>query len=72
MDVGTIRSRYIQSQLRRALRSDEDSLALKALVEFRRYFEWFLDSIPAFDRWFISYQLRQLEQRCRTNRAGDR
>jgi hypothetical protein len=72
MELGTIRSRFIQAQLQRVLSTDEDPFAEEALEELRRYFQWFAHTIPEPDRRFISRRLVVLEEQCRTNRRGHR
>lgn len=68
MDLGTVRSKFIQTQLRRALVADDKSLTWQTALEFRRYFNWFANSITEPDRELISYQLRLLEDSCTHNR----
>ena len=70
MELGIIRSRFIQNQLRRALCTSEDSFAWRALEDIRHYFHWFADSIPEPDRQSILRQLGLLEEKCRTNRSA--
>ena len=68
MDLGTVRSKFILTHLRRALVAENRSLVSEAAFEFRRYFTWFADSIAEPDRELISYQLRLLEDSCTNNR----
>ena len=68
MDLGTVRSKFIQIHLRRALLAEDKSLTWQAALEFRRYFNWFAHSITEPDRELISYQLRLLEDSCTHNR----
>lgn len=63
MELGAIRSQFIQHHLRHALNSHENHVAR----EFRRYFDWFADSIPETEREFILRQLLSLEEVCPTN-----
>lgn len=44
MELGTIRSQFIQTHLRRVLQTPDHTL-WKVAYEFRRYFEWFAGSI---------------------------
>jgi len=67
MDLGMIRSKFIQTHLRRALNADNESVTCRAAQEFRRYYEWFAHSMPEPDRESISHQLRLLEDSCRNN-----
>jgi hypothetical protein len=61
MDVAGIRSRFIQESLRRALNECDRYAAWIIASEFRLYFQWFKDSLPASDQQVIVEQLRQLE-----------
>jgi hypothetical protein len=80
MELGAIRSHFIQHTLRRALGAVDGSAAdgnsgdrraadpsphWKTAYEFRRYFEWYAGSIAEPDREVISYQLRLLEDSCK-------
>lgn len=64
MELGAIRSQFIQTHLRRVLQTPDDTV-WKVVHEFRRYFEWFAGSIEEADREVISYQLRLLEDSCK-------
>jgi len=64
MELGAIRSQFIQTHLRRVLQTPDDTL-WKVAYEFRRYFEWFSGTIEEADRKAISYQLRLLEDSCK-------
>jgi hypothetical protein len=65
MELGSIRSQFIQTHLRRGLSSADQALHGKIAYEFRRYFEWFASSIEEADRDSISNQLRLLEDSCK-------
>ena len=65
MELGTIRSQFIQTHLRRVLQTPDETLLWKVAYEFRRYFEWFAGSIEEADREVISYQLGLLEDSCK-------
>jgi len=64
MELGAIRSQFIQTHLRRVLQTP-DHAVWKVAYEFRRYFEWFAGSIQEADREVISYQLGLLEDACK-------
>ena len=64
MELGAIRSHFIQTHLRRVLQTPDDTL-WKVAYEFQRYFEWFSGTIEEADREAISYQLRLLEDSCK-------
>ncbi len=62
MDVDSIRSRFIQENLRRALQEQDRERAARALLAFRSYFEWFEHRLSHFDKLQIMSQLTRLEQ----------
>ncbi len=64
MELGAIRSQFIQTHLRRVLHASDETQLWKVAHEFRRYFEWFAGSIEEADRAAISSQLRLLEDSC--------
>jgi hypothetical protein len=61
MDVGLIRTSFINSQLDRALLDSSGSLAVKVVREFSRYILWFAHSLPHPEREVIMTKLAQLE-----------
>ena len=65
MELGSIRSQFIQAHLRRGLGSADPGLHGKIAYEFRRYFKWFANSIEEADRQSISNQVRLLGIRAR-------
>ena len=67
MELGAIRSQFIQTHLRRVLRTADPEAHWKVAYEFRRYFEWFAGSLEEADRESISAQLRLLEESCQTS-----
>ena len=64
MELPTIRSQFIQTNLRRVLHTTDETQLWKVAYEFRRYFEWFAGSLGEADREAISYQLGLLEDSC--------
>jgi len=56
MELGGIRSQFIQTHLRRVLQTPNHTLW--------NYFEWFAGSIQEAGREVISYQRRLLEDSC--------
>ena len=62
LDVAEIRSRFIQENLRRALTGEDAVRAWVTATEFRRYFCWVADTLPAQERQVIAAELRELEQ----------
>ena len=67
MELGAIRSQFIQAHLQRALNAADQTVVWKTVCEFRRYFEWFAWSIDETDRDLISDQLRLLEDTCNSS-----
>jgi hypothetical protein len=61
MDIDSIRSRFIQENLRRALQEQDKERAIRALRAFRNYFQWFETRLPAMERVTILNQLARLE-----------
>jgi len=61
-DVSTIRSRFIQENLSKALSDSEEFSAWLTVREFKKYFQWFEDTLPEADRHYIREQLNRLEQ----------
>jgi len=73
MEITAIRSRFIQESLRKALNGGDHLLAWMTACEFRKYFQWFRDSLPDADRRLIANQLATLEELCRTGgRASEK
>lgn len=62
MDVDTIRSRFIQENLRRALQEQDRDRAIRVLSAFRVYFQWFESHMPDMERLSILTQLTRLEE----------
>jgi hypothetical protein len=62
MDVNSIRSRFIQENLRRALQEKDRERAAMALRAFRLYFQWFESKLPDMEKLHILSQLARLEQ----------
>ena len=62
MDVDTIRSRFIQENLRNALMARDAQRAVRTLHAFRLYFQWFENRVPALDKLKILSQLANLEE----------
>jgi hypothetical protein len=62
MDVDTIRSRFIQENLRRALHEQDRERALRAFSAFRIYYQWFESRIPDLEKLVILKQLARLEE----------
>ena len=61
MDIDSIRSRFIQENLRRALQEPDKERAARALRAFRNYFQWFENRLPDLDKPAILRQLAGLE-----------
>jgi len=68
MDLISIRSRFIQDNLRKALNGGDRFLAWMTAHEFRRYFQWHRDSFPEAERRAIADQLSRLERLCTSRR----
>lgn len=62
MDVDTIRSRFIQENLRRAMHEQDRDRAIRVLSAFRVYFQWFESRIPDMEKLGILTQLARLEE----------
>jgi hypothetical protein len=62
VDVDTIRSRFIQENLRSALLARDAERAVRTLRAFRVYFQWFENRVPALDKLKILTQLTSLEE----------
>ena len=62
MDVDSIRSRFIQENLRRSLQEQDRERAARALRAFRAYFHWFEHRLSDFDKLNILNQLAHLEK----------
>jgi hypothetical protein len=62
MDVDTMRSRFIQENLRRALLEQDRERVKRALSAFRIYYQWFESRIPDLERFAIVAQLARLER----------
>ena len=62
MDVDTIRSRFIQENLRNALMARDRERAARTLRAFRIYFQWFEHRVPDMDKLSIVSQLTRLEE----------
>ncbi len=64
MDVDTIRIRFIQENLQRALQERDRERASRIALAFRNYFEWFKDRLPEPAKKAITSQLSLLERSC--------
>jgi len=62
MDIDTVRSKFIQDNLRRALQEDDRERAQRAAFAFRNYYEWFADRLSEREKAAISSQLALLEK----------
>jgi hypothetical protein len=62
MDVDTIRSRFIQENLRRAAHEQDRDRAIRVLSAFRVYYQWFESRIPDMEKFAILRQLAHLEE----------
>jgi hypothetical protein len=62
MDVDTIRSRFIQENLRNALMARDRERAARTLRAFRVYFQWFEHRVPDMEKLSIVSQLARLEE----------
>jgi hypothetical protein len=62
MDVDTIRSRFIQENLRDALFARDRERAVRTLRAFRLYFQWYENRVPGPDKLSIVNQLARLEE----------
>lgn len=62
MDVDSIRTRFIQENLRRALLEQDRERAIRVLSAFRVYYEWFEAHIPDLEKLAILTQLARLEE----------
>jgi hypothetical protein len=71
MDVNSIRSRFIQENLRRALAEKDRERALRAVSAFRVYYQWFESKIPDMERLAILRQLARLEESQAGETAGE-
>ena len=65
MDLDAIRSRFIREGIRKALNGGDQLMAWVTAHEFRRYFQWYRDSLPEPEKREIDEQLARLEQLCR-------
>ena len=72
MDVDTIRSRFIQENLRRALQEQDQARAVLALHAFQIYFQWFENRLPAVEKLIIVSQLARLEMLSARGDSGNR
>ena len=72
MDVDSIRSRFIQDNLRRALLDQDRARAARALRAFRNYFQWFEHQLPDLEKLAIRAQLSKLEEASPAIRPVDR
>ena len=70
MDVDTIRSRFIQENLRNALMARDRERAARTLRAFRLYFQWFENRVPDMEKISIVSQLARLEE-AYTGRSSD-
>ena len=61
MDVNRLRATYIQRELGHALTASDISKAAAAAREFRRYSQWYANSLPANDKETIAERLSELE-----------
>ncbi len=61
MDVDSIRSRFIQENLRRAAMEQDKARAARTLHAFRNYFQWFENRLPHLEKLTIMSQLARLE-----------
>ena len=62
MDVDSIRSRFIQENLRFALFARDRQRAVRTLHAFRLYFQWYENRIPNLEKFAILSQLARLEE----------
>jgi hypothetical protein len=62
VDVDTIRSRFIQENLRNALLARDRERAARTLRAFRLYFQWFENRVPDMEKLNIVNQLARLEE----------
>jgi hypothetical protein len=62
MDVDTIRKRFIQENLQRALIERDRERAKHALRSFRLYFQWFEHRFADWEKLQIVGQLARLEE----------
>jgi len=69
VDVDTIRSQFIQDNLRRALFDQDRARAARTLRAFRSYFQWFESRLPDLEKLAIARQLARLEARYSSNDA---
>jgi hypothetical protein len=67
VDVDTIRSRFIQDNLRRALFDQDRARAARTMRAFRSYFQWFESQLPDLEKLAIMRQLARLEARYSSN-----
>lgn len=72
MDVDSIRSRFIQENLRRALQEQDRERATRALSAFRSYFEWFEHRMPHLEKLAIVAQFAKLEEAHSEGRSHQR
>ena len=63
MDAALIRAAFIRTNLDQAQRHPAGSLAARTAAEFRRYVDWYADTLPEPERKMISQQLAELERR---------
>ncbi len=70
MDVDSIRSRFIQDNLRRALLDQDRVRAARTLRAFRNYFQWFENQLPDLEKFAIRAQLARLEQASSRDSSG--
>ena len=66
MDANRLRARFIKRQLQRALDASDTAFAGRVAREFRRYVEWFKQSLPERDKKRIGNQLSALESKVRS------
>jgi hypothetical protein len=62
VDVDTIRSRFIQENLRDALLGRDRERTVRTLRAFRLYFQWFEHRVPDLEKMSIVGQLSRLEE----------
>ncbi len=72
MDVDSIRSRFIQENLRRALLEKDRERAIRVLSAFRIYYQWFEARIPDMERLAILTQLARLEETQAGGNTGEK
>jgi len=71
VDLASIRSRFIREGIRKALNGGDQLMAWVTAHEFRRYFQWYRDSLPEPDKREIDEQLARLEQLCTRGERQD-